>query len=147
MNEEKFREDTKGKCHEFGLIEPEKRILQNYERKLGNKSITQGLAFTIEHANGKSVEGICHNVPVGGLGAFLRKEGVISDKNDPSYKLIMVSIEGESRPVLTLEGLKHSSLNELKSKKNAREKMSKLYVMSANLLKEPEDLGSTIEIC
>lgn len=114
MNEEKVREDTRKKGYEFGLENAERRILEGYKRVLGNISANHGLAFTICPSEERKVEGICHDVPIEGIKAFLRKEGVLSI--DPSYELIMVSVPGEDHPVLTLRGLKPSSFENLVGK-------------------------------
>lgn len=111
MNEGKFREDTREKGHEFGLIKAEKRVLQGYKRDLGNSSVRHGLAFTILLSKRDQIDGICHDVPIEGLEAFLSKEGVLSKK--PSYELLKVSIEGENYLVLTLKGLRPSKIKEL----------------------------------
>lgn len=111
MNEGKFREDTRKAGFEFDLKKAEKRVLQGYKRILGNKSVNHGLAFTILPSEGERVEGVCHNVPIEGLKAFLKKEAVLSDS--PSYELITVSVSEEDHPVLTLKGLKLSSPEKL----------------------------------
>jgi hypothetical protein len=114
MNEGKFREDTRREGYEFGLENAEKCFLKGYKRNLGNKSSRHGLAFTICHLENSQVDGICHDVPSKGLVAFLSKEGVLAD--EPSYELVMVSVSNSERPVLTLKGLKPSSLEKLSCK-------------------------------
>lgn len=111
MNERKFREDTRNCCYEFGLINVQKAVLQNYKRVLGNDSKNHGLAFTIRPSEGASIEGICHDVPMKGLRSFLKKEGVLLSQ--PSYELLIVSVHGEDQPVLTLKGLKPSRIGVL----------------------------------
>jgi hypothetical protein len=70
------------------------------------------------------VEGICHDVPTESLEDFLRKEGVL-ERNNPSYRLIKVSIPNEKEPVLTLCGLKPTSVERLSLDK-ARETLDYL---------------------
>jgi hypothetical protein len=111
MNEGKFREDTRRNGHEFGLINPNEAILKGYKRMLGNRSKHHGLAFTICPAKKENVEGICHDVPIDGLTAFLGKEGILA--KDPSYELVNVFVAGEKQPVLTLKGLKPSNVEKL----------------------------------
>ena len=111
MNESKFREDTRNCGYEFGLINVRKAVLQDHKRILGNDSKNNGLAFTIRPSKGDSVEGICHDVPMKGLYSFLKKEGVLLSQ--PAYELLVVSVEGEKSPVLTLKGLKPSRIEML----------------------------------
>lgn len=111
MNEKKFRKDTKKAGYEFGLRNVERRVLQGYKRFLGNDSVKHGLAFTIAPSEIEQLEGICHDVPIKGLKAFLKKEGVLLD--EPSYALVIVSVSDEANPVLTLRGLKRSSIANL----------------------------------
>lgn len=111
MNEGKFRRDTKKSGYEFGLENVRTAVLRDYERVLGNRSKYYGCAFTICPSEGEQVEGICHDVPIEGLEAFLTKEGVLLD--EPSYELMIVTISTENNPVLTLKGLKPASLKEL----------------------------------
>jgi len=111
MNEQKFREDTKRCCYEFGLITAEKRTLAGFKRVLCNKSKNHGLAFSIHPSDKDNVEGICHDVPIEGLESFLKKEGVLL--KEPTYELILVSISEEQQPVLTLVGLKPFSMERL----------------------------------
>ena len=118
MNEGKFREDTRRNGYEFRLEKVKNGILKGYKRILGNDSINHGLAFTICPSKKEQVEGICHDVPIKGLNSFLKKEGLLSDK--PSYELIMVSILNEDHPVLTLKGLKPSSIEKLDCKRKLK---------------------------
>lgn len=118
MNEGKFRRDTKKSGYEFGLENVKTGVLRDYKRVLGNRSKYHGCAFTICPSEGEQVEGICHDVPIEGLEVFLRKEGVLLD--DPSYELMIVSVSGEDHPVLTLKGLRPSSLEKLDCKGKLR---------------------------
>jgi len=113
MNEGKFREDTRRNGYEFGLENVKKGVLKGYKRILGNKSEKHGLAFTICSSERDQVEGICHDVPIKGLNSFLKKEGLLLD--EPSYELVIVSVSDQNNPVLTLKGLKPSSLEKLDS--------------------------------
>jgi diadenosine tetraphosphate (Ap4A) HIT family hydrolase len=128
MNEEKFRVDTRRGGYEFGLFNPKKRVLPQYERVLGNESIKYGLAFTICPCESEHMEGICHDVPIGGLDSFLQKEGLFLDK--PSYELIVVSVSDEEHPVLTLKGLKPSSYEKL----DCRSKLSALLYLDISIM-------------
>jgi len=90
MNEEKFKEDTRQAGFEFGLVNVKKATLQGYKRILGNRSKRHGLAFTICLSENDMTEGICHDIPIAGLEAFLKKEGVLLD--EPSYELLIVRV-------------------------------------------------------
>lgn len=106
MNEEKFKDDMREKNAELFLTNPKRAVLQGYKRSLGNKSKRHGLAFTICASEDGNVEGICHDIPLDCLSAFLKKEGVLSKA--PSYEIISVSVSSQNLPVLTLKGLKSS---------------------------------------
>lgn len=114
MNEGKFIEDTRKNGQEFGLLNVKKVVLEDYKRILGNRSKNHGLAFTICNYYKGQVEGICHDIPELGLKAFLKKEGVLLQ--EPKYELLLVRITDEKYPVLTLKGLKPSSLGDLTCK-------------------------------
>ncbi|MGA3289918.1 MAG: gamma-glutamylcyclotransferase family protein [Candidatus Bathyarchaeia archaeon] len=120
MNEEKFKEDTRQAGFEFGLVNVKKATLQGYKRILGNRSKRHGLAFTICLSENDMTEGICHDIPIAGLEAFLKKEGVLLD--EPSYELLIVRVLEEETPVLTLKGLKPSNVDKLN-----REQMLQAY--------------------
>ena len=111
MNEEKFRKDMKKAGKEIGLINVSKRKLSGFKRTLSNKSKRHGIAFSIYRSIGAEVEGICHDIPIEALEAFLKKEGLL--QRIPSYKLIMVSVADEDEPILTLLGLKPVLLEQL----------------------------------
>lgn len=113
MNENKFRGDMKSK---IGLINKTKATLNDFKRTLNNDSERHGVAFSICSSPGSKVEGICHDIPIELLEDFLRKEGVLKMDN-PSYRLIKVSIPNQCEPILTLLGLKPISLNALRLRK------------------------------
>jgi hypothetical protein len=129
MNKEKFRKDMKNAADELKLTLSEKeenrleldkfaekRVLEGFNRQLSNKSIKHGRAFSICCSVGSSVEGICHNIYVSVLPAFLKKEGLFSPSGKPSYKLIKVRVLGEEKKVFTLLGLKPKPLKEIGKK-------------------------------
>jgi len=122
MNKEKFKADMekaekdlklKLSKNEKAKLEldklSKKRVLVNFKRGLSNESEQYGLAFSICFSLNSRVGGICHNVHVSVLPAFLKKEGLHSSKGTPSYKLITVRVSGENQKVLTLLGLKPKS--------------------------------------
>jgi hypothetical protein len=111
MNEEDFKKEMKQRCYELCLEGTEKRTLFGYRRTLNNKSGSHGIAFSIHHYRSGYVEGICHDIPIEALGAFLSKEGLFSWR--PNYRLIKVKVEQEPKPVLSLEGLKRTSIRKL----------------------------------
>jgi hypothetical protein len=93
MNEKKFYTDMKENAGKLGLklskedeskLEldefAEKRVLENFSRHLSNTSINHGRAFSICCSVGSKVEGICHNIHVSVLPAFLKKEGLFSKR-------------------------------------------------------------------
>jgi len=110
MNEEKFKIDMKEAGKEIGLISPQKRTLENFKRTLSNES-KHGLAFTIIHCKGEAVEGICHDIPLQELDAFLKKEGLYL--KSPRYRLIQASVADDKEFVLTLQGLCPSTIERL----------------------------------
>lgn len=131
MNESKFLNDTKRCNHKFGLKNISVGILKDYERVLGNSSRLHGLAFTIVPAEGKEVQGICHDVPIEGLEAFLRKEGVLCGRTrKPAYEIISVTVSGENQPVLTLIGLKPSNMDNLET---CEQKLRLYHYLSATI--------------
>jgi len=128
MNKSKFKKDMKDACKNLGLnlskIDKtklkldefaEKQVLLNFRRELSNESDKYGRAFSISPFLEDKVEGICHDVHVSVLPAFLKKEGLFSSK--PSYKLIKVCVLGEDQDVLTLLGLKPKPFKCLKPEK------------------------------
>ena len=129
MNKEKFKEDmenaarklklklSKKDKRKLELEKPEKRVLINFKRELSNESKQHGRAFSICCSLGCEVQGICHDVSVSVLPAFLKKEGLLSSKGKPSYKLIKVYVSGEVQEVLTLLGLKPKPIEYLKQEK------------------------------
>ena len=131
MNKKKFKDDMeeatkklKLKLSEKGKTKleldefSEKRVLVNFKRELSNESARHSRAFSIHFSLGSKVEGICHDVHVSVLPAFLKKEGLLSSK--PSYKLIKVCVSGEDQEVLTLIGLKPNLSRILKRKYKMR---------------------------
>lgn len=140
MNKEKFKADMEKAANDLKLklsknertrLEldkfSKKRILVNFKRGLSNESEQHGLAFSICSSLNSKVGGICHNVHVSALPAFLKKEGLLSSKGTPSYKLIKIHVLGEDQEVLTLLGLKPKSLKDLAQQKilNALEYVNK----------------------
>jgi len=137
MNREKFHNDMKKRADELGLklsekeknnLEldnfAEKRVLLHFKRELSNKSERHGRAYSIAFSLNSKVEGICHNVHVSVLPAFLKKEGLRSP--DPSYEIIKVCVSGENQEVLTLIGLKPEPLEKVGNKiQNALEYVKK----------------------
>jgi hypothetical protein len=113
MNEKKFKTDMNGK---LGLINKTTITLKGFKRTLSNRSKGQGIAFSICESPYDKVEGICHDIPISSLDIFLKKEGVLNSDN-PSYRIIKVSISGEQLPVLSLQGLKPMSITELSFEK------------------------------
>ena len=111
MNEEDFKKEMKKHGYELGLEGVEKRTLSGYIRVLNNKSTSHGIAFSIHRHKTGHVEGICHDIPIEALGAFLSKEGLFSWR--PSYRLIKVEVKQESKPVLSLEGLRQTTIKDL----------------------------------
>lgn len=130
MNKKKFKEDMKKAAEDLKLKLSEKektrleldklskkRVLANFKRELSNESEQHGRAFSIFCSSGNGVQGICHDVHVSVLPAFLKKEGLLPSKGKPSYKLIKVYVSGEDQEVLTLLGLKPKPIKYLKQKK------------------------------
>lgn len=115
MNEEDFKKEMERHGYELGLKRTEKRILHGYRRVLDNKSRSHGIAFSIHRYKSGHVEGICHDIPIEALGAFLSKEGLFSWR--PNYRLIKVKVEQESKSVLSLEGLKRTTIRKLNDNK------------------------------
>jgi hypothetical protein len=108
MNEGKFREDMGG---EIGLVNRTTVVLTGFKRTLSNGS-RRGIAFSISCSPEDKVEGICHDIPIEHLERFLKKEGVLK-KDDPSYRIIKVTIPDQNEPILTLCGLKSKSIEQL----------------------------------
>jgi len=130
MNKRKFKRDMEKAACELNLDlseedrknleldkSSEKRILEDFKRELSNDSKRHGLAFSICCSSGSKVEGICHNIHVSVLPAFLRKEGLLPSDGIPSYRIIRVRISDESQGVLTLIGLKPKTIRDLKQEK------------------------------
>ena len=128
MNKKKFKDDMKEAADnlELKLSEKdknkleldefsEKRVLLHFKRELSNESEQHGRAFSICCSLGSEVEGICHDVHVSVLPAFLKKEGLLSSKS--SYKVIKVCVSSEVQEVLTLLGLKPKPIEYLKQEK------------------------------
>jgi hypothetical protein len=111
LNEDDFREEMKNKGYECGLINVDKRTLQGYRRFLNNESTSHGLAFSIHYYKSGSTQGICHDIPIEALDAFLEKEGLYS--HQPKYKLITLRLSQESKPVLSLEGIRRTSTSRI----------------------------------
>jgi len=129
MNKKKFKEDMEKAAKELELKLSEKdkckleldkfserRVLINFRRELSNGSVQHGRAFSICCSFGGKVQGICHDVHVSVLPVFLKKEGLLSSKGKPSYKLIKVCVSSEDQ-VLTLLGLKPKPIGNLKQEK------------------------------
>jgi len=108
MDESKFRQDMKGK---IGLVNRTTVTLTGFKRTLSNDSKRHGIAFSISCSPEDKVEGICHDIPIELLEDFLEKEGVLK-KNDPSYRVIKVTIPDQNEPILTLCGLKSKSIGQ-----------------------------------
>ena len=121
MNEENFKKEMEKHGYELGLKGTEKRTLSGYRRALDNKSGSHGIAFSIHRYKSGHVDGICHDILIEALGAFLSKEGLFSWR--PNYRLIKVKVEQEPKPVLSLEGLKRTSIRKLSD--NQRKKALK----------------------
>jgi len=130
MNKEKFKKDMEEAKKKLGLklseknktkLEldkfSEKRVLLHFKRELSNESVRHGLAFSIRLSLGSKVEGICHDVHVSVLPAFLKKEGLLPAKGNPSYKLVKVCVSDEGQEVLTLLGLEPKLIENLKQEK------------------------------
>jgi len=124
MNKKKFKDDMKEKARKIKLklskkdktkLELDKlatrRVLLNFNRELSNESQQHGRAFSICLSLGSRVEGICHDIHVSVLPAFLKKEGLLL--SEPSYKIIKVCVSGEDQEVLTLLGLKPKPIEKL----------------------------------
>src|SRR3972149_4724378 len=109
----------------FRFVRTEKRTLFGYRRYLDNKSKSHGIAFSIHCYKSGHAEGICHDIPMEALGAFLSKEGLFSWR--PSYRLIKVEVKQEPKPVLSLEGLKQTTVKDLDSD---QKKMALKYVLA-----------------
>jgi hypothetical protein len=127
MNEGKFRKDTKKAGHEFGLKNVTVGVLHGFKRILGNKSKNHGCAFTICHSEEDFVQGIIHDIPITGLEAFLKKEGV--SLSEPTYELALVTISNEKHPILTLKGLKPFRPENL----DCREKLLAFHYVSTSI--------------
>jgi len=125
MNKEKFANDMQISATNLGLsissknkskleLDPQavKRTLLDFRRELSNES-QKGRAFSIYPSENEKVEGICHDVDIFVLPAFLKKEGLLN-RNQPSYKLITVHVLEEEQEVLTLIGLKPRPIKYLK---------------------------------
>jgi cation transport regulator ChaC len=128
MNEEEFKKEMKRHGYELGLKRAKKRTLSGYRRSLDNESGSHGIAFSIHRYESGHVEGICHDIPIEALGAFLSKEGLFSWR--PNYKLIKVKVEQEPKGILSLVGLKRTTIRELTD--NDKEKALK-YVQATIL--------------
>lgn len=110
LNENKFRKDINEK---IGLVNKTTVTLAGFKRTLSNKSKNQGIAFSISCSPENKVEGICHDIPIALLEDFLKKEGVL--KKDPSYRVIEVTIPDQNEPILTLCGLKSTTIEDIKN--------------------------------
>lgn len=165
MNREKFHNDLEEAANELKLTLSEKeenkleldkfaekRVLEGFNRQLSNKSIKHGRAFSICCSVSSRVEGICHNIHVSVLPAFLKKEGLQSPSGKPSYKLIKVRVLGEEQKVFTLLGLKPKPPEEVGKKarnalgyvKQSIEGAKKFGVEHSDMIKDKELLERKI---
>lgn len=130
MNKKKFRKDMEEEAKKLKLKlserdeakleldeRSEKRVLADFKRELSNESEKHGRAFSICGSLDNTVEGICHNIHVSVLPAFLKKEGLLSSEGKPSYKLISVCVLEEDEQILTLLGLKPKPIRYIDPKK------------------------------
>ncbi len=92
LDKEYFEEKMLKKESSLKLIDPKTAILDDYVRKLDNRSSGHGLGYEVHEKSGCQVAGIVHKVPLNHLIPFLRMEGVLGGDHrmmeDRSYDII-----------------------------------------------------------